>query len=90
MRTWYRAPRGWLLEPEMVLSGWGNVRFNGPMKYYKQHARRLSQEYNSLDPSSVHEAWVDLLAEQPGLACDIGAGSGREDRYTPTADFKSR
>jgi len=54
------------------------------MTYYKKHAARLSKEYNSLDPERVHASWRHLLPVKPGLACDIGAGSGRDANWLAT------
>lgn len=48
------------------------------MNYYTQNARTLSEQYNAMDSEQVHRHWRDLLPTQPGLACDIGAGSGRD------------
>src|SRR5690606_2748791 len=49
--------------------------------YYQQHAERLAAQYDSLVPSSVHGAWLEFLDQSPGLACDIGAGSGRDANW---------
>ncbi|MEP5764954.1 MAG: methyltransferase domain-containing protein [Halieaceae bacterium] len=51
------------------------------MNYYKQHAERLMGDYNNVDPEHVHALWRDFLPEQLGLACDIGAGSGRDANW---------
>jgi len=51
------------------------------MNYYRQHARELAEQYNSLSPDVVHSAWKHLLPEQPGRAADIGAGSGRDANW---------
>ncbi len=48
------------------------------MDYYTKNADALFQRYQKLEPEAVHRSWLDLLPEQPGLACDIGAGSGRD------------
>lgn len=48
------------------------------MTYYSDHANDLFRFYQSADPALLHQSWSDLLPEQPGLACDIGAGSGRD------------
>jgi len=48
------------------------------MDYYTRNATALFQRYQSLPSEQVHRCWIDLLPEQPGLACDIGAGSGRD------------
>jgi SAM-dependent methyltransferase len=51
------------------------------MEYYRRHAEELTQRYNSLSPSVVHSAWKQLLPNEPGLAADIGAGSGRDANW---------
>lgn len=51
------------------------------MDYYTRHAQALVERYDSLPPDAVHRCWLDLLPAQPGLACDIGAGSGRDARW---------
>ncbi|WP_238549475.1 class I SAM-dependent methyltransferase [Congregibacter litoralis] len=54
---------------------------NGVMDYYRQHAQMLTEQYNSLSPGVVHAAWKHLLPREPGLAADIGAGSGRDANW---------
>lgn len=51
------------------------------MDYYSANAEQLIRQYNSLDPGKIHAAWLKHLPETPGLACDIGAGSGRDDNW---------
>lgn len=48
------------------------------MTYYSDHANDLFRFYQSADPALLHQSWSDLLPDQPGQACDIGAGSGRD------------
>jgi len=48
------------------------------MGYYTKNADTLARQYNSLDPEQVHSSWLHYLPKEPGLACDIGAGSGRD------------
>jgi 2-polyprenyl-3-methyl-5-hydroxy-6-metoxy-1,4-benzoquinol methylase len=48
------------------------------MTYYSDHANDLFRFYQSADPELLHQSWSDLLPDQLGLACDIGAGSGRD------------
>ncbi len=48
------------------------------MDYYNNNAKSLAQQYNSLDPERVHFSWLHYLPAEPGLACDIGAGTGRD------------
>jgi len=51
------------------------------MDYYTQNADALFQRYHALPPEQVHRCWLDLLPTQPGSACDIGAGSGRDAQW---------
>jgi len=51
------------------------------MDYYRQHAQELAAQYDSLSPDVLHGAWKHLLPDQPGLAADIGAGSGRDANW---------
>ncbi|MEQ8838624.1 MAG: class I SAM-dependent methyltransferase, partial [Lacipirellulaceae bacterium] len=53
-----------------------------PTSVYNREATRLSSQYGSVDPARVHSQWADSLADQnPGFACDIGAGSGRDANW---------
>jgi SAM-dependent methyltransferase len=49
--------------------------------YYNKNAKELFGQYQARDSDQVHRCWLHLLPEQPGLACDIGAGSGRDARW---------
>lgn len=51
------------------------------MDYYTRNADTLFQRYQALPAQEVHRCWQDLLPPQPGLACDIGAGSGRDAQW---------
>jgi len=46
--------------------------------YYTTHADRLTKQYNQTTFQAVHKSWLHQLPAQPGAACDIGAGSGRD------------
>lgn len=48
------------------------------MDYYIDRAEELFAAYQAASPEQVHSAWRHLLPAQPALACDIGAGSGRD------------
>lgn len=51
-------------------------------KYYNVNAEWLSEYYNSLAVDSIHRSWIKSnLPEKPGIACDIGAGSGRDANW---------
>ena len=51
------------------------------VKFYSKNARTLAREYNSLNPDSLHESWSHSIPEDPGIALDIGAGSGRDANW---------
>ena len=46
--------------------------------YYRNHADNLCQQYDQLASADVHRSWLTHLPEDPGLALDLGAGSGRD------------
>jgi SAM-dependent methyltransferase len=53
-----------------------------PTQYYDEQSQALASQYNARDPETVHSSWSALLdKQQPRLACDIGAGSGRDARW---------
>lgn len=50
--------------------------------YYDQNADALIAKYNKLSAAEVHRAWAPQhLRKEPGSACDIGAGSGRDANW---------
>ena len=50
--------------------------------YYDHNRDTLLATYNALDPTEVHAAWAPAhLPAEPGFACDIGAGSGRDSNW---------
>ena len=51
------------------------------MNYYSENARILAREYNSLNPDSLHESWSHFISDSPGIALDIGAGTGRDANW---------
>ena len=51
------------------------------MSYYSENAPTLASRYNSLDPESLHGAWSCYIPDDPGIALDIGAGSGRDANW---------
>ncbi len=46
--------------------------------YYNRNAARLFEKYRSLDPEELHARWLQHLPRKPGMALDVGAGSGRD------------
>lgn len=52
------------------------------IRYYDSHALELSAQYNAVSPGELHGRWFANMAEKaPGIACDIGAGSGRDANW---------
>ncbi len=51
------------------------------VKYYSDNARKLASRYYSLDPESLHASWSRFIPDNPGIALDIGAGSGRDANW---------
>jgi SAM-dependent methyltransferase len=50
--------------------------------YYDRHGEDLAARYDGLKAARLNAAWAPLLDQcRPGLACDIGAGSGRDARW---------
>lgn len=50
--------------------------------YYDLNADALAAQYDGVDPADVHADWAPAhLREEPGFACDIGAGSGRDANW---------
>ena len=50
--------------------------------YYDLNADALVARYDGVDPDEVHADWAPAhLREEPGFACDIGAGSGRDANW---------
>lgn len=48
------------------------------MSYYGENAEELFDRYRKVDSEQLHSDWTQNLPKQPGLACDIGAGTGRD------------
>lgn len=51
------------------------------MTYYSDNASVLFEQYHQSDPGSMHADWLQYLPGKPGLACDIGAGTGRDANW---------
>ena len=51
------------------------------MNYYSDNAPILASKYNSLNPESLHASWSRFIPDDPGIALDIGAGSGRDANW---------
>ena len=51
------------------------------MNYYSENAPDLASRYNSLNPVALHASWSRFIPDQPGIALDIGAASGRDANW---------
>lgn len=51
------------------------------MNYYSANAPTLASRYNSLNPEVLHASWSRFIPDQPGIALDIGAASGRDANW---------
>ena len=49
--------------------------------YYDSNAKALCEQYNSVNPAVAHSRWQRFITDKTGLACDIGAGSGRDANW---------
>ena len=51
--------------------------------YYDRNSDRLFAQYSDIDPDVIHRHWAKkhLHSREPGTACDIGAGSGRDANW---------
>jgi len=53
-------------------------------EFYTNNADALAQSYDKLDFETAHASWVEHCPTTPGLALDVGAGSGRDARALNT------
>ena len=51
------------------------------MSFYSDNASILFERYHNTDSTNVHGDWLHHLPKTPGLACDIGAGTGRDANW---------
>ncbi len=58
-----------------------NPCYYAPMSHYADNAEALLRQYHQMDPAILHRDWLKHLPERRGLACDIGAGSGRDANW---------
>lgn len=59
------------------------------MSLYNDKATDFFRQYEAVSAAEVHRSWLGLLSQQPpGLALDIGAGSGRDARFLATLGFR--
>ena len=53
-------------------------RVRHPWDHYSTNADEFGKRYESVSFETVHAGWLHLLPEKPGIALDVGAGSGRD------------
>jgi len=53
------------------------------VSYYDRNAGTLSERYLAQAPDEVHACWAGAVLDgrAPGLACDVGTGSGRDANW---------
>lgn len=51
------------------------------MDYYNLKAKELFDKYQTADPEKIHASWSIHLPDTPGLALDVGGGSGRDAKW---------
>ena len=51
------------------------------VRYYNEHAQELNEFYSGISSITVHSPWKRHLPQRAGLACDIGAGTGRDANW---------
>jgi SAM-dependent methyltransferase len=81
--------RGYTREQCRGLAQKESIMTDQAISHYHQYAKRFQAEYDSVPASDVHAEWTGLLAQlTPGLALDIGAGSGRDALWLARQDWK--
>ena len=56
--------------------------------YYHRNANILFDKYQSLHSDGLHANWLTHLPLKPGLALDVGAGSGRDAAWLAQKGWK--
>jgi 2-polyprenyl-3-methyl-5-hydroxy-6-metoxy-1,4-benzoquinol methylase len=58
------------------------------LNYYNRNAKQLFDKYQKFNPDELHAYWLKHLPRSPGLALDIGAGSGRDSSWLAKKGWK--
>lgn len=58
-----------------------------PVCWYDTHATELAKTYESIEAGRVHAWLADLLPTDPGIALDVGAGTGRDAAWLNQRGF---
>ena len=56
--------------------------------WYDANADKLIKQYEGISPNQLYNWLEDYLPNSPGLALDIGAGSGRDAAWLASKDFE--
>jgi len=62
-------------------------RSTDPVAVYEDNAAALADLYESVPAEVVHSVLADLIPRGPGVALDIGAGSGRDAAWLASFDY---
>jgi SAM-dependent methyltransferase len=61
---------------------------NGSIAFYNVNAARLAELYESLPATKIHAQFANFLPLGPGLALDVGAGSGRDAAWLASLGYE--
>ena len=77
------AARAGATDRRGIVNGLGSIDVlsSRTVNYYSENAPTLASKYNSLKPESLHASWSHFIPDDPGIALDIGAGSGRDANW---------
>jgi SAM-dependent methyltransferase len=62
--------------------------FGGTVAAYETNAKRLAELYESAPATTIHAQLADFLPPGPGLALDVGAGSGRDAAWLASLGYE--
>ena len=58
------------------------------VSWYDQHAESVAEQYESVDPESLHRWMLDLLPDVPAIVLDVGAGTGRDAAWLASRGYE--
>jgi protein-L-isoaspartate O-methyltransferase len=61
---------------------------NGTIAAYEINAVQLAELYESVPATVIHAQFADFLPPGPGLALDVGAGSGRDAAWLASLGYE--
>jgi SAM-dependent methyltransferase len=59
-----------------------------PVSLYEANAPAFADQYESISAAAVHADIADLIPSGPGLALDVGAGSGRDAAWLTSLGYQ--